>query len=39
MQTGGQEPHLYRAGTWGPEESDELLAEDGFKWFNAGEQR
>ncbi len=30
-------PHLYRAGSWGPPESDELLAEDGFSWFNAGE--
>ena len=30
-------PHLYRAGSWGPPESDELLAEDGFVWFNAGE--
>jgi glucose-6-phosphate 1-dehydrogenase len=37
-QSDAQDPHLYRAGTWGPEESDELLAEDGFKWFNAGEQ-
>ncbi len=30
-------PHLYRSGTWGPPESDELLAEDGSAWFNAGE--
>ncbi len=30
-------PHLYRAGSWGPSESDELLAEDGFTWFNSGE--
>ncbi|MEH6636881.1 MAG: glucose-6-phosphate dehydrogenase [Halioglobus sp.] len=30
-------PHLYRAGTWGPDESDELLAQDGRRWFNTGE--
>jgi len=30
-------PHLYRAGTWGPDESDELLAEDGRRWLNIGE--
>ena len=30
-------PHLYRAGTWGPDESDELLADDGHSWFNASE--
>ncbi|MFT5690769.1 MAG: glucose-6-phosphate 1-dehydrogenase [Oceanicoccus sp.] len=30
-------PHLYRAGTWGPEESNELLEEDGRYWFNTGE--
>jgi glucose-6-phosphate 1-dehydrogenase len=30
-------PHLYRAGSWGPNESDELLAEDGRQWFNANE--
>ncbi len=30
-------PHLYRAGTWGPNESDELLAQDGRRWFNTGE--
>ncbi|MCZ6831710.1 MAG: glucose-6-phosphate dehydrogenase [Gammaproteobacteria bacterium] len=30
-------PHLYRAGTWGPDESDELLKEDGRHWFNSGE--
>lgn len=28
-------PSLYRAGTWGPEESDELLAQDGRSWFNS----
>ncbi len=31
------EPHLYRAGTWGPDESDELIAKDGRRWFNIGE--
>jgi len=30
-------PYLYRAGTWGPDQSDELLAEDGRHWFNTGE--
>tara|TARA_R110001592_G_scaffold260403_1_gene525090 strand:+ start:228362 stop:229843 length:1482 start_codon:yes stop_codon:yes gene_type:complete len=32
-------PHLYRAGSWGPEESDELLAEDHFSWLNGGEKK
>jgi glucose-6-phosphate 1-dehydrogenase len=31
-------PHLYRAGTWGPDESDVLLAEDGRSWYNTGER-
>jgi glucose-6-phosphate 1-dehydrogenase len=30
-------PNLYRAGTWGPDESDELLHKDGRRWFNIGE--
>ncbi len=30
-------PNLYRAGTWGPDEADKLLAEDGRHWFNSGE--
>lgn len=30
-------PHLYRAGTWGPDESGELLREDGRHWFNSGD--
>ena len=30
-------PHLYRAGSWGPGESDELLQEDGRHWFNIDE--
>ncbi|WP_101757193.1 glucose-6-phosphate dehydrogenase [Oceanicoccus sp. KOV_DT_Chl] len=29
-------PNLYRAGTWGPDESDGLLAQDGHSWFNSG---
>jgi glucose-6-phosphate 1-dehydrogenase len=28
----GSEPHLYRAGEWGPKESDEMLARDGRQW-------
>ena len=28
--------HLYRAGSWGPDEADGLLTEDGRYWFNAG---
>ena len=31
-------PHLYRAGTWGPDESSDLLAADGWSWFNAGQE-
>ena len=27
-------PHLYRAGTWGPDAAAELLAEDGRHWIN-----
>jgi len=27
------ELHTYPAGTWGPERTDELLAEDGFHWW------
>lgn len=30
-------PHLYRAGTWGLDESDKLLSQDGRRWFNTGE--
>lgn len=33
----GTTPNLYRAGTWGPTESNELLAEDGRYWFNSGQ--
>jgi glucose-6-phosphate 1-dehydrogenase len=25
----------YAAGTWGPEEADELLTKDGRRWFNS----
>jgi glucose-6-phosphate 1-dehydrogenase len=28
----GKEPHLYRAGEWGPKESDAMLARDGRAW-------
>jgi glucose-6-phosphate 1-dehydrogenase len=28
----GQEPHLYRAGEWGPKEADDMLARDGRTW-------
>ena len=34
-QLGQSSPHLYRAGTWGPDEADKLLAEDNRHWFNA----
>ncbi|KZN61458.1 glucose-6-phosphate dehydrogenase [Pseudoalteromonas luteoviolacea] len=30
-------PALYRAGSWGPESADELLAEKNHAWFNVGE--
>jgi glucose-6-phosphate 1-dehydrogenase len=28
----GQDPHLYRAGEWGPKAADEMLARDGRVW-------
>ena len=28
----GREPHLYRAGEWGPKEADEMLARDDRTW-------
>ena len=31
-----QPPHLYRAGSWGPDESDQLF-QNGGRWFNSGE--
>ena len=36
-KTSRAKPNLYRAGTWGPDESDKLLAEDDRCWFNSGE--
>jgi glucose-6-phosphate 1-dehydrogenase len=30
-------PHLYRAGGWGPEESEQLIAQYGRAWYNGGE--
>ena len=27
-----QDPYLYRAGEWGPKESDAMLARDGRQW-------
>jgi glucose-6-phosphate 1-dehydrogenase len=36
-QNSKSEPYLYRAGTWGPDQSDELLAQDGRHWFITGE--
>lgn len=29
---------LYRAGSWGPADADELLAENNHTWFNAGDE-
>ena len=37
-QTAGM-PALYRAGTWGPEDADELLAENNHAWYNAGNNK
>lgn len=31
-------PALYRAGSWGPEDADELLAENNHMWFNTGDK-
>jgi glucose-6-phosphate 1-dehydrogenase len=31
-ETQGGAPHLYAAGTWGPEAADDLLARDGRRW-------
>lgn len=30
-----EKPHQYAAGTWGPEDADQLLKQDGFAWRNA----
>lgn len=31
-------PALYRAGTWGPDDADELIAENNHAWFNTGDK-
>ena len=31
-------PAPYRAGSWGPEDADELLAENNHVWFNTGDK-
>jgi len=31
-------PALYRAGSWGPEDADELLAENNHVWFNTSDK-
>jgi len=36
-QDSPRQPHLYRSGSWGPEGSDQLLAEQGHQWFNLAE--
>ncbi len=36
-KTSNRQPHLYRSGSWGPDGSDELLAERGHQWFNLAE--
>ncbi len=33
LTSGERRVHLYRAGTWGPDAADELLARDGRKWL------
>ena len=33
----GINPFLYRSGSWGPIESDELIQDDGRQWCNPGE--
>jgi glucose-6-phosphate 1-dehydrogenase len=33
-QQSDYQPDLYRAGSWGPQSADELLARDGRYWFN-----
>lgn len=30
-------PELYRAGTWGPQASNDLINKDNRKWYNSGE--
>jgi glucose-6-phosphate 1-dehydrogenase len=36
-QSSQRHPHLYRAGSWGPEEADELISRSGRAWYNGGE--
>lgn len=36
-QASTSSPELYRAGSWGPDEADALLAEDCHAWYNAGD--
>jgi glucose-6-phosphate 1-dehydrogenase len=36
-QQSGRAPEPYRAGSWGPESADALLAEGGHAWFNIAE--
>jgi glucose-6-phosphate 1-dehydrogenase len=36
-QASQRRPHLYRAGSWGPEEADQLIAQYGRAWYNGGE--
>lgn len=36
-QESAQSPNLYRSGSWGPTESDELINNDGRQWYNPGE--
>ncbi|MFL0809734.1 MAG: glucose-6-phosphate dehydrogenase [Agarilytica sp.] len=36
-QKSEQSPELYRAGTWGPEDANALLAQNCHAWYNAGD--
>jgi len=36
-RTSQRHPHLYRSGSWGPDEADELIARSGRRWYNGGE--
>lgn len=33
-QKNDDNPHQYAAGTWGPEEADQMIEQDGFRWRN-----
>jgi glucose-6-phosphate 1-dehydrogenase len=35
---GKGKPALYRSGSWGPDDADELLAENNHVWFNTGDK-